>query len=233
MYSIDSHGYLQVLVWNLHKQNAREWRSELLRYSQDAQMVLLQEVRLTNLFKRYIKDFHWHANHVDAFTIFNNSAGVLSAGKTPVEDIYCYLAPEPVFRLPKSSSISRYKLSNGEILTAVNVHLINFTLGLKAYRKQMQTLIDDLLYVDGPMIFAGDFNTWSRERQNMIDNMMAQLGLQEVHYTNDLRRCFMAKRPLDHLYYRGLQLQQAEVLQTSASDHNPILAGFRTTPASY
>jgi endonuclease/exonuclease/phosphatase (EEP) superfamily protein YafD len=229
VYSIDAQGNLQVLVWNLHKQNAREWRNELIRYSEDAQIVLLQEVRLTTVFKRYIKDFHWHANHVDAFTIFNNSAGVLSAGRTPVEDIYCYLAPEPVFRLPKSSSISRYKLSNGQILTAVNVHLINFTLGLKAYRQQMQTLIDDLKYVEGPMIFAGDFNTWSRERQRMIDGMMEDLGLEEAHYANDTRRRFLAKLALDHVYYRGLDLQQAEVLQTTASDHNPILVEFKTT----
>lgn len=226
MNCIDPHGYIDVLVWNLHKQNAPQWRSDLVRFSQNAQLVLLQEVRLTPLFKRFIKEFHWYANHVHAFAIFNNSSGVLTAGKTQAQDIYCYLAPEPIFRLPKSCSMTRYKLSNGEILTVVNVHLINFTLGLKAYRKQMQTLIDDLQFVHGPVIFAGDFNTWSRERQTMIDAMMAQLGLQAATYTHDLRRCFMAKRPLDHLYYRGLVLQKADVLQTQASDHNPILARF-------
>lgn len=226
MSSIDSQGHLQVLVWNLHKQNSRNWRTELTQYSQHAQIVLLQEIKLTALFKRYIKDFHWHANHADAFTIFNNSAGVLSAAKVPVEEIVCYLAPEPVFRLPKSSNISRYKLSDGQILTAVNVHLINFTFGLKAYRKQMEALIEDVKYVDGPMIFAGDFNSWSNERQAMIDSMMDELGLKEISYVNDTRRRFLARLPLDHVYYRGLQLKEAEVLDTSASDHNPILVDF-------
>ncbi len=226
MHSIDSQGHLQVLVWNLHKQNARGWRKELDLYSQHSQLVLLQEVKLNLEFKHYIKEANWHANHVDAFTIFNNSAGVLSAGKKPEESICCYLAPEPVIRLPKSSSIARYKLSNGQRLTAVNVHLINFSLGLKAYQQQMNTLITELKYVDGPMIFAGDFNTWSLDRQEVIDSMMTELGLAEVSYTNDMRRCFVPRLPLDHVYYRGLELKKAEVMPTSASDHNPILVEF-------
>ncbi len=231
MNSIDIQGHLQVLVWNLHKQSSRNWRTELTQHSQYSQIVLLQEIKLTTLFKRYIKDFHWLANHADAFTIFNNSAGVLSAAKVPVEEIVCYLAPEPVFRLPKSSNISRYKLSNGQILTAVNVHLINFTFGLKAYRQQMEALIEDVKYVDGPMIFAGDFNTWSKARQDMIDTMMAGLGLAEVSYLHDIRRRFLARLPLDHIYYRGLNLKKAEVLDTSASDHNPLLVDFSLSSA--
>ncbi|MCE0493715.1 endonuclease/exonuclease/phosphatase family protein [Vibrio salinus] len=226
MYSIDSHGHLQVLVWNLHKQTGRDWRNELSQYSLHSQIVLLQEVKLTMAFKRYIKEAHWHANHVDAFTIFNNSAGVLSAGKSPVESVSGYRIPEPVFRLPKSSSIARYQLSNGQILTAVNVHLINFTLGMKAYRKQMSTLITDLRDDNGPMIFAGDFNTWSRKRQEMIALMMMDLGLSEVTYANDMRRHFLNRLPLDHVYYRGLDLKKAEVLTTTASDHNPIRVTF-------
>lgn len=226
VHPIDSHGHFQVLVWNLHKQSDRDWQPELIRYSQHAQIMLLQEVKLTFALKKFIKDFHWYANHVNAFTIFSQSSGVLSAGKMPAESVCGYLAPEPVFRLPKSSAIAHYQLANGQRLTVVNVHLINFTLGLKAYRKQMGTLMAQLKDIHGPMIFAGDFNTWSKERQAVIDAMMDKLGLREVNYMNDLRRRFLAKLPLDHVYYRELNIKKAEVFSTAASDHSPILVTF-------
>ena len=64
--------------------------------------------------------------------------------------------------LPKSALYARYRLSNGSDLVTVNLHAINFTLGTKDFQNQIEQLENAVKKHKGPLIIAGDFNTWSR-----------------------------------------------------------------------
>ncbi|MFM5687559.1 hypothetical protein ACET70_22510, partial [Aeromonas caviae] len=70
-----------------------------------------------------------------------------------------------------------------------------------------------------------DFNTWSDKRQFWLNKLVDELGLQEAVPVPDLRRTAFG-RPLDHLYYRNLDLVEVSSPATDSSDHNPIIARF-------
>ncbi|MGL9734617.1 MAG: endonuclease/exonuclease/phosphatase family protein, partial [Symbiopectobacterium sp.] len=78
----------------------------------------------------------------------------------------------------------------------------------------------------GPVIMAGDFNTWSRQRIDALYQFASEIALREVRFIDDQRRRTFG-RPLDFVFYRGLHVMQSSVLVTQASDHNPLLVEFQ------
>ncbi|HEY9711625.1 MAG TPA: endonuclease/exonuclease/phosphatase family protein, partial [Oculatellaceae cyanobacterium] len=87
----------------------------------------------------------------------------------------------------------------------------------------------------GPIIFSGDFNTWSRKRAALVELAATRLGLTPVAFapseTKKIKR-FLLSPPLDYIFYRGLSEKKAsaKVLdQVSSSDHKPLLAEFSYT----
>ena len=103
----------------------------------------------------------------------------------------------------------------------VNVHAINFSLSIDAYREQLSALGDALATHDGPIIFAGDLNTWSAGRRRAVDDVAARLGLTEVSFPDDKRTLFFGNQ-LDHILTRGLRVVTATAIEVTSSDHNPV-----------
>lgn len=226
-YPISEDGYLNLLVWNIYKQNHANWEEELDRYSQKKQLLLLQEVSLTDDFKSWVAKQSWGSNYVSAFSAFDIQSGVLNLATQLPSKACAYLATEPWLRLPKSGLFALYLLDNGQTLAVVNVHAINFTLGVDDYKKQLTALREVLAEHSGPIIMAGDFNTWSVDRETVLKQDIHSLNLQEVIFDPDYRTKFINGQALDHVFYRGLELIKAEAPETSASDHNPLLVSFK------
>ena len=110
-------------------------------------------------------------------------------------------------------------------MLVVNLHAVNFELGMATFREQLNDLTALIHRHQGPVILAGDFNTWSDKREFWLNKLVGELGLQEAI------RCRICAgprsyRPLDHLYYRNLDLVEVSSPATDASDHNPIMARF-------
>lgn len=232
--AIDANGHLNVLVWNLYKQNRDNWRSALDHFSAGRQLVLLQEASMDDALKAWIDQGDWNGNQVEAFKAFESTAGVLNLASELPQKACAYTELEPWIRLPKSGLYATYALSNGETLAVVNIHAVNFTYGTQEYQHQLAKLVAALQKHQGPMIIAGDFNSWSQARLQTIREALSGLGLQEAAYQPDHRRRFINGLPLDHLFYRGLNLNAAQSPATDASDHNPLLLEFRlqTAPSS-
>ncbi|MDF5512591.1 endonuclease/exonuclease/phosphatase family protein, partial [Vibrio parahaemolyticus] len=127
----------------------------------------------------------------------------------------------------KSALYSEYPLSNGSTLAVANIHAVNFTLGVQAYQQQIDVLVNALTKHQGPVILAGDFNSWNEARWSTLRDIVEKLALQEVVFQPDLRTRFITGRVLDHVFYRGLTLEKAKAPTTDASDHNPLLLGFK------
>lgn len=225
--SIDNDGDINLLVWNIYKQNRDNWSQELTKHSDDKQLVLLQEASMTPELKEWMKQQLWFGNQVDAFKAFERSAGVLNLSKSLPKLACAYTELEPWLRLPKSAIYATYPLSDGQVLSVVNIHAVNFTYGTDEYQRQLGTLVDELSKHKGPIIVAGDFNSWSADRMAVMRSALDTLGVKEVSYRPDHRTQFITGLPLDHVFYRGLTLIKAEAPESDASDHNPLEVIFR------
>lgn len=224
---LDKQQRINLLVWNIYKQNRTNWSSSLSQYSQDKQLVLLQEASMTAELREWLKQGAWFGSQVDAFKAFETTAGVLNLSAGSPIKACAYTELEPWLRLPKSALYALYPLSNGEQLAVVNIHAVNFTYGTLEYHRQLKVLVEELSEHQGPVIIAGDFNSWSKERLRVMSDALSSLGLKEVTYDSDNRTQFITGLPLDHVFYRGLTLEKAEAPVSDASDHNPILVTFR------
>ena len=223
---LDRDGSFTVSVWNIYKQQRQNWQSALESFTQESELVLLQEASLTQGLKDYLDDSAWKVRMANAFRFLNTPAGVMNLSHVNAKKTCAYLTMEPWLRLPKSALLSKFALSDGQTLAVVNLHGVNFAFGLEEYKQQLESLKSVLDRHTGPIILAGDFNTWRQARITVVDNFAASLGLQGVSLRVDQRVKIMGK-PLDHLYYRDLQLESAEAPKTDASDHNPIIASFK------
>ncbi len=143
------------------------------------------------------------------------------------------------FTTPKTALMTRYALSNGTELLAVNVHALNFERGEpKRFIRQMKTLHVLMQAHEGPIVFAGDFNTWNAERNDYLQELAAGLGMQEVNSFVGYRKTgdhgwanhllgIDPSLPLDRVFYRGLECTSAKILDLDSSDHDPLVVRFR------
>jgi endonuclease/exonuclease/phosphatase (EEP) superfamily protein YafD len=222
---LDDAGF-SLLSWNIQKENRAGWKSDFVRLSHNADILTIQEAFLSDEFRRLLnlKSYHWHL--VTAFEYQNAEAGVLTA--TTVEpDFVCPLrATEPLIRFPKTVLITRYPLADTHhSLMIANIHMINFTPHVSAFHDQAEQLTEILVNHQGPMILSGDFNTWSEERLAIIKDMADRLKLEPADFKTDLARKVF-DQTVDRVYYRGLRLEEARVIEVTSSDHNPLLVRF-------
>nr|WP_264479330.1 endonuclease/exonuclease/phosphatase family protein [Cedecea davisae] len=217
---------LRVLVWNIFKQQRADWLSVLQTFGKDAQLVLLQEAQTTPELVRFATSNYLAADQVPAFVLPQHPSGVMTL--SAAHPVYCcpLREREPILRLSKSALVTVYPLPDGRMLMVINIHAVNFSLGVDVYSKQLGPIGDQIGHHNGPVIMAGDFNAWSRPRMNALFRFAREMTLREVRFTDDHRRRAFG-RPLDFVFYRGLNVTEASVLVTRASDHNPLLVEFR------
>ncbi|MBF8999400.1 MULTISPECIES: endonuclease/exonuclease/phosphatase family protein [Vibrio] len=225
--AVDRAGQLNVLVWNIYKQNRDNWAQALTQYSQQADLLFLQEASMTEPLKNWISANNWDGAQANAFRVLGESTGVLNLSKVMPKLACAYTEVEPWLRLPKSGIYAEYPLSNGETLASVNLHAVNFTYGTAEYEAQIERLLERLGHHRGPIILAGDFNSWSSRRMHILTQAFHKIGLEEVSFSPDNRVTFFNGLALDHVFYRGLDLVNAEAPKSDASDHNPLQVAFR------
>lgn len=216
---------LRVLVWNIFKQQRADWLSVLQNFGKDAHLVLLQEAQTTPELIKFATTNYLAADQVPAFVLPQHPSGVMTLASA--HPVYCYplREREPLLRLAKSALVTAYPLPDSQMLMVVNIHAVNFSLGIDVYSKQLGPIGEQIIHHQGPVIMAGDFNAWSRQRINALYNFARDMGLEEVNFTDDHRRKAFG-RPLDFVFYRGMGVAEASVLVTRASDHNPLLVEF-------
>ena len=217
---------VRLSLWNIHKESDAGWEHDLARVSAGADLLLLQEARDTGALRQSLgsRQYRWTLNA--AFQYHGEDSGVLTAA-TATPDSWCSLhAAEPWLRIPKSTLVARYRLATGEALMVANLHGLNFALGTSDFRAQLDALRVQFAQHDGPAILAGDFNTWSRERQGIVTAFARDFGLTAVSYEQDMRSRFFG-RAVDQVYYRGLGAEPAQVITVRSSDHHAVRVTFK------
>ncbi|MDX7988845.1 endonuclease/exonuclease/phosphatase family protein [Xenorhabdus sp. 12] len=220
-----SNNEFTIAIWNIYKQQRPLWQNVLTSLIGKSDLVLLQEAQTTPELLKFITNSGLMADQVPAFAIPQHPSGVMTlASSSP---IYCcpLREKEPILRLSKSSLITIYSLPDGRQLMVINVHAVNFSLGVDVYSRQLDNIGAHIKLHDGPVIFAGDFNAWSRQRLKVLERFVYRMQLKEVHFNDDHRTIVFGK-PLDFVFYRGITVSHASVLMTGASDHNPLIVRF-------
>jgi endonuclease/exonuclease/phosphatase (EEP) superfamily protein YafD len=226
---------LRLLVWNIHKQGDAGWERDLSGFAAASDVMLLQETVLQPPLRDILDDSGLRWVMASSFLLGADDNGVLTATRIAPIATCTQRAVEPLIRIPKSAVISWLPITGArtdtrtgsrETLAIANVHSINFELALDAYRSQLEALADALAGHRGPIIFAGDFNTWNDARDGVVAEIAARLGLTELNLRVDQRAVFFG-RHLDHIFIRGLQLIDVGAIPVTSSDHNPLAATLR------
>jgi endonuclease/exonuclease/phosphatase (EEP) superfamily protein YafD len=214
-------GVLRVASWNLHKAGDDGWEQDLRALAQASDLLLLQEAVLTPEVRRVVEGagHSWRM----AWAFSDVPLGVMIAARSVPMTACVQLAREPLFYLPKSAMVARYRMTgDGRTLTVANLHAINFTPGLVHFEEQLQAVARELDRSEGPVILAGDFNTWSKARHEAMLETAKGLKLKLVKLRPDLRSRAFGWH-LDHFFVRGLRVVRARAHKVDSSDHNPIV----------
>lgn len=219
-----------VTVWNMYKGSKQSWATEYQILNQESEIILGQEFLLSGQMKSELE------NPIDSEVILATSflnrkqetTGVFTTSKVKAMTKKAFRSSgrEPLANTPKMGLITSYPLSNGEVLTVVNIHALNFV-GIMPFYQQVSSLIDEVKDLKGPIIFAGDFNTNTPSKTLAMNLLFKAQGFKKTEFTgSDDRMTFLGQK-LDHFWYRGLNLVEAKVLgDFEGSDHKPMQATF-------
>lgn len=223
---------LNLLVWNLFKGQGYKKKSEvhfwqdLKLLAESADLHLWQEMLFNQVWQKQM-EMHlpkMRVSFASSFQYRNNTrTGVATASVVkPIATKHVRGSEREFFFLtPKVSLISEFlqKHSSGvvEKILVINTHVVNFTT-----TRSFVSFIDELLDVvqnhRGPLILAGDFNTWNFNRWHSILKILARLDIFPLEFSKDPRIL-----KLDHVFVRGYQSLAAEIQNdVRSSDHFPI-----------
>jgi endonuclease/exonuclease/phosphatase (EEP) superfamily protein YafD len=246
-YFIENHEYSQkelinsnisLLNWNIQKKNLdRVWRTEFINIIEQytPEIILLQECQFQKGLEKILNFEHYGFIFAPNFLdiLKNKHSGVLTASSANHQCVSVIKshAFEPLIKVPKIFLSTTYAIDNeNKELLVLNIHAINFV-GFWKFISQVQQLEFAILSHDGPVILSGDFNTWNKKRTNILDKILTESGLEKVQFHDDHKKnikSFLFNNPLDHIYYRGLEVETPpQALKTKSSDHNPLLVKFK------
>jgi len=217
---------IRVLTWNIHKEDDPGWEEDLARFAAANDIVLLQEATLIDPLQRVLQgaDLDWVM--ASSFIYRDVDIGVLSAARAPFVAHCTQRVTEPLLRLPKSSVVTWLPVAGtARTLAVANVHSINFALLLDEYEAQFDGVAQALAEHDGPIILAGDLNTWTDARLAALDRVAKRLRLTAIPFETG-RSTFLG-REVDHILVRGLEVTSAASIAVRSSDHNPVTAVLR------
>lgn len=220
---------LNILSWNIQKASNNGWMEDLQSLSSAAHLAFIQEASLQAQLGELDPRGPLFQSFSQGYTTASMHTGVMTLSRHAPSMQCNFSRVEPWLGTPKAATVTEHPLQGREDrLLAINLHAVNFTFGVEDLQAQLQPLVQLLIAHRGPAILAGDFNTWSLARQQLVDQVLSQHGLAPLAFAPDLRTTVFG-RPLDHIYVRGLVAEHTEVVTVSSSDHHALRARLKLT----
>jgi len=213
-----------VVVWNVHKEPGA-FEGELPGLVPNPDLVLLQEGLGPTVGPPLSSS--GQATHVVSFRMRHGGemtgVSTWSWAQASEEVPLRTRTREPLVGTPKSALLSFFAIEVGTTLAVVNLHGINIRAArhLEAQLHAIEAAIGDHT---GPLIVAGDFNTWSKARVAAVERFAQRLGLGSVFRGAEAPK-------LDGVWVRGLQVEDARVVDTRHSDHDALVVRLRVDVA--
>lgn len=214
---------LNVLVWNVYKgQRGSHFREDFKQLAAGMDFILIQEAlmdeHMPKLWKENFKDYHWSMAQSFKYRKNDHTTGVCIGSRyTPDKLEYIRAKSRELWWFtPKISLLSEYDFSGVKVLF-VCTHMLNFV-RTKVFLHAMNEIAEKIAAFDGPVVLAGDFNTWNVQRYLAMKEMFHDLKLEHVDFDQDWRLI-----RLDHVFVRGFSVQKAKVHHAvESSDHFPL-----------
>lgn len=225
-----------ILIWNTYKGKRSQFENDARQLVAAHDIILFQEVVFNHLYRTLMKDqgrlsleesVSWGANGV-ASAASSTSLDTLPV-KTKVREFGIFT--------PKASLFTTYKIQTSQgdekELLVLNVHMINFRTSW-GFEKNLEQYRQKLRAHDGPVLAAGDFNTWSQVRHDLVLEFFREFGLKEVPFDRNGLEDPREKNlfgVLDRAFTRGLDIHWSLVHEDiKSSDHRPFALGITAQP---
>lgn len=214
---------LDLFVWNVYKgQRADEFAKDFKKLAADKDIIMLQEAqiddRMPKLWSENFKNYEWHL--AQSFKYNNDlfSTGVaIGSPLTPskVEFIRSKFR-ELIWLTPKLTIFSEYDIE-GQKALFVCTHVLNFV-PQGHFTATLYAIAEKISNFQGPVVLAGDFNTWNLKRFMIMKSIFRDIGFEHVDLEDDGRIL-----KLDHVFVRGFSVVKAQIHKSIiSSDHFPI-----------
>lgn len=212
-----------VFVWNVYKgQRARLFEQDFRALGGGKDFILLQEAvvdhRMPQIWKDDFSNYQWSLAQSFHYKKDLSSTGVAIGARIRPETVDFIRAKvrEMFWLTPKLTLFSEYAFENTKVLM-VCTHMLNFVT-LRAFTNSLYEVAEKISSFDGPVVLAGDFNTWNFKRYMVMKSILRDLKLEHVELDNDGRLL-----KLDHVFVRGFSILDAKVLHSVvSSDHYPL-----------
>ena len=222
-----------ILIWNVQKGRSRGWEHDFRKLIEGKEIILLQESVLNTRYDPIFETpekFEWVMAKTFGHAQTKMTTGVKTGAivKSTAQGFYISEDLEPVFNTPKMILATTYPIKKSEQpLLVVNMHAINFV-SYEKFSRHIVLIVKAVERHEGPVILAGDFNTWSDLRYRSLQELTHKMGLTEVKLAKRRTRLSHFNRHLDHLFYNGLEFVEAQMLtKVITADHFPITAEFK------
>jgi endonuclease/exonuclease/phosphatase (EEP) superfamily protein YafD len=218
---------VRLLLWNVYKEGKKTFKRDYssLLEELDPNILVFQESYIpteTDGSETKTCLVNSDCYFSSAFSYDGFHYGVMTSSQFPLQNAQTLHSDktEPVLGTPKTSLMVEVNTLDGPILV-INTHGINFV-SLFAYAIQLKEIVEKAKNWQGPIIWAGDFNSWNPGRMDLLAQATKQLKLKKVEFKKKhLIKGFMGFK-LDHTYSRGLNVSEAIVIKTKGSDHNAL-----------
>ncbi|TWX71382.1 endonuclease/exonuclease/phosphatase family protein [Colwellia sp. C1TZA3] len=218
---------IEILMWNVFKCRKKGWQDDFITLMRDKNLILLQEAIINSPFDSHFKaslQHQWIMARSFKNIRTNIETGVKTGSTVAAQTHYCSASEhsEPISKTKKMLLASVYPLHTfGQSLLVVNAHIINFVTFQK-FKTHLDQVFQTLEHHDGPILIAGDFNTWNSKRLKYFNQLTTLFSLEEVKMNRQPRLKHLFQH-LDHIYCRGLMVVDAHVhTHIHSSDHYPI-----------
>ncbi len=214
---------IRVLVWNIFKgQKGQAWYHDLKMLAQNNDFILLQEAVFPDhqrIFEKEFLGFTWSFATSFEFGFSGKRTGIAMGSRFQHfhHNWHRHHQGEFLVGPPKVTLHHQYRSLDDLTFSLVNSHSVNFTLN-SHYSRQWQSLENLIGHESGPLVVAGDFNTWNARRWNFLVDFMAEHSLQPMQLDRDPRVL-----KLDHVFFRNCELIKAKIRDDiRSSDHWPL-----------
>jgi Uncharacterized protein conserved in bacteria len=212
-----------IFVWNVYKgQKFGIFEQDFQRLGDGKDFILLQEAlvdkRMPKLWEENFSTYEWHLAQSFHYKKDLSSTGVAIGSRyhPKTVDFIRAKSREMFWLTPKLSLFTEYQFGDQKVLF-VCTHVLNFvTTG--AFSRSLYEIAEKIALFSGPVILAGDFNTWNFKRYMIMKSIFRDLKMEHVDFEEDGRLL-----KLDHVFVRGFDIVDAKVHHTIlSSDHFPL-----------
>jgi endonuclease/exonuclease/phosphatase (EEP) superfamily protein YafD len=221
---------IRLAVWNLCKgSGGYQFEHDFRSICRRNDLILTQEALLSPRSIKVFEESGFTLTHAASYERIDGLRdGVMTISRAPfiqssTQRIVCKY-PEPIFNTPKVALIQKIPLDELTEVLVVNIHA-TLVRSVAGAIDEINHIIGLLPNHTGPIIFAGDFNTFSLRYLRAIEKKLGTIGLDRVIIVKDPRPKTQA---LDQIFVRGFEIVRASVeISYFNSDHFPLFAELK------